>query len=415
MSKKILLVSYLFPPLGGSGSLRPFMIAQSLPQYNWETVVLTIKNPDWYYAHEPDLLKELPKDTLIFRVSMLRSAWVYRVLNPLRIASCDRVIRSWLMHPDEQIGWLPFAYKKGKEIIKNNGISILYSSSGPLTSHLVALLLKRRFGITWVAEFRDEWFDDPALPMPTRMHRKLHFHLEKLIVKEADKIVTLAPAFKDFLSKHGVAQNKFYTIPVGFDAQAQHKALQKSDYRNRQFTVVYSGLIYDSFPPDKFLTAVNTLIEEREIPAQEVCIRFVGAISIKEGLNPYKIVECTGFLQRSKALEEEKKADMLLLLLSRERGIGVIPSKIFEYMISAIPILALVPRGGAAAEIIEKTKTGTVVDFDDTEDIKRTFLKLYHLWKAGNLQTTPDLDEINKYNQTVLFAELARILDGLLC
>ncbi len=410
-TKKVLIISYLFPPIGGSGSLRPLMLARHLPQHGWEPVVLTVKNPDWYYANDPELLDDLPPNVSIVRASMLRSTWFYRFLNPLRIKSIDKLIRIYLLHPDEQIGWLPFAHSKAVKIMQNHNISALYSTSGPLTSHLIALLLKRRFGIPWIAEFRDEWFEDPALPMPTTIHKRFHFHLEKLIVAEADKIVTLAPEFNMFLMKHAVPLDKFYTIPIGIEDDRLKVQLQKVS--PKQFTVVYAGLIYDTFPPDRFLKAVNELIKEQKISAQEITIRFVGAITIKSVLDPFGIVECTGFMNRSKALEEEDNADLLLLLLSRERGNGVIPSKIFEYMASGNPILALVPPEGAVAEIIERTKTGNVVDFYNTGEIKQTFLTLYEHWKNGTLNLSPDWGEINKYRQTTLFKKIADMLDEL--
>ena len=412
--KKVLIISYLFPPLGGSGSLRPLMTAKHLPPHGWTPIVLTVKNPDWYYAEDQELLYQLPHDIKIYRATMLRSTWVYRCLNPLRIKSIDRIIRRYLFHPDEQIGWFPCAYAAAVKIIKNNQISALYSTSGPLTSHLVALHLKRRFGTPWIAEFRDEWFEDPALQMPTRIHKKIHFYLEKLIVTEADKIITLAPKFNLFLMKHGVSAVKFRTVPKGFDDdEISSMRRLKTTEEPQHFTVVYAGLIYDAFPPDRFLTAVNTLIREGKIPAKAVKIRFVGAITINPVLDPFGIVECTGFMKRSSALEEVGKADLLLMLLSRERGKGVIPSKIFEYMASGNPILALVPPEGTVAEIVTRTKTGTVVDFCDVEAIRQAFLKLYYRWEKGTIKGNPDWNELEKYRQTSLFKEVADILDRL--
>jgi glycosyltransferase involved in cell wall biosynthesis len=411
--KNVLIISYLFPPLGGSGSLRPLMAAKHLSQYGWFPIVLTVKNPDWYYAEDSELLAQLPKNIKIFSAAMLRSAWVYRFLNPLRIKKVDQVIRRYLLHPDEQIGWLPFARAKARALMKDIPISALYSTSGPLTSHLVALHLKRRFKIPWIAEFRDEWFEDPALPMPTAMHKRLHFHLEKLIVTEADKIITLAPAFNELLMKHGVAKDKFTTVPKGIndDDIPMERTMKKEN--QQVFTVVYAGLIYDAFPPDRFLTAVNALIRDGKLPEQAIKIRFVGAIAINPALDPFGIVECTGFLKRSRALEEVWKADLLLLLLSRERGAGVIPGKIFEYMASGNQILALIPPEATVAEIITRTRTGTVVDFYNTDAIKSAVLELYGRWKRGTLKEEIDWGELEKYRQPSLFKEIAATLDGL--
>ena len=409
--RKVLLISYLFPPLGGSGSLRPLKMAKYLPIYDWLPVVLTVKNPDWYYANDPELLKELSQDVLVFRAPMIRASWIYRCLNPFKVKIFDRLICEYLIHPDEQIGWLPFAYRSAIKLIKKNKISAIYSTSGPLTCHLIALLVKRRLNIPWIAEFRDEWFEAPNLPLPTKLHKKLHYRLEELIVTEADRIVTMAPAFSLFLMKHGVSPDKLTTIPAGFDPEDFRLSQKKLIHDRPHFTIVFVGLIYETFPPDRFLSAVNALIAEGKIPAGDLRIRFVGANTVVSNLDPFGIVECTGFIPRTEAIAEVLNADLLLLLLSRERGQGVIPSKVFEYMASGRPILALIPPEGAVAEIIERTKTGTVVDFDDFAGIKRTFLNLYQHWKTASLTGKPDWSELNQFDQTRLFREIADILD----
>ena len=412
-TKNVLLISYLFPPIGGSGSLRPLKMAKYLPQCNWVPVILTVRNPDWYYAHDPELLEQLPKDLVVMRTRMIRAAWLYRSLNPFRIKSLDGWIRKYLMHPDEQIGWLPFAYWRAIRHMKEKQIHAIYSTSGPLTCHLIALLLKNHFRIPWIAEFRDEWFEAPNLPLPTNLHKRMHYLLEQRIVNAADRVVTLAPGFTTFLLKHGVTSDKFTTIPAGYDPDDLKIPPSKSKALAKHFTVVFAGLIYETFPPDGFLASVNSLIKEGKIPPEDLRIRFVGANTIDNALDPFGIVECTGFLPRSEAIESLLEADMLLLLLSRERGKAVIPSKVFEYMASGKPIFALVPPDGAAAEIIERTKTGFVVDYDDHEGIKRTFLSRYRLWKTASITETPDRKEISQFDQRVLFQKIAAMLNEL--
>ena len=411
--RKVLLISYLFPPLGGSGSSRPLKMAKYLPKYGWKPVVLTVKNPDWYYAHDPELLKQLSKEVEVLRSQMFRSTWIYRCLNPLRTKRMEGLIRRYLFHPDEQIGWLPFAYRSATQFMNNHKIHALYSTSGPMTCHLIAMLLKRRFGIPWVAEFRDEWFEAPNLPLPTNLHKKMHYYLEKLVVKESDRILTLAPEFAKLLLKHGVIPDKFTTIVKGYDPDDLSTSTLKESNDENRFTVVFTGLIYESFPPNRLLSAVNSLIKDGCISPKKIIIRFVGANVINRALDPFRVTECTGFVPQTEAISSLFHADLLLLLLSRERGSGVIPSKIFEYMAAGKPILALVPPEGAVSGIIQKTKTGTVVDFEDEGGIRRSFFELYSRWETGSLNLTPDWHEIGRFDQRLIFREISTILDEL--
>jgi len=388
-------------------------MAKHLPKFDWIPVVLTVKNPDWYYAHDPKLLEQLSKEVEVLRSPMVRSAWMYRCLNPLQFKRGEELIRRYLFHPDEQIGWLPFAYRYATQYMNNHKIHVIYSTSGPLTCHLIAMLLKRRFGIPWVAEFRDEWFEAPQLPLPTNLHKKLHYYLERLVVEEADKIVTLAPVFSTLLLKHRADPEKFTTIPIGYDPGDLIASTREESNDGKRFTVVFAGLVYESFPPDRFLSAVNALIKDGFIPSKKLIIRFVGANTINRALDPFRVTECTGFMPRKDALSFILHADLLLLLLSRERGSGVIPSKVFEYMASGKPILALVPQEGDVAGIIRQTKTGTIVDFEDEEGIRKSFFELYTRWEKGSLNVAPDWREIERFDQRLLFRKLGMILDSL--
>lgn len=412
MSRDLLMIAYLFPPIGGSGAIRPLKLCRYLPRFGWRPVILTVRNPDWYYARNEDLLAELPRDVRVFRSVMLRSAWIYRLLNPLRIKRLDDCIRRYLMHPDERIGWLVPACRQAMKIIKSGRIEAVYSTSGPLTCHLIAWYVKARTGLPWVAEFRDEWLEEPSLALPTRWHYRLHFFLERQIVRRADRVVTLAPAFTRFLSKHVETVEKFITVPAGFDP-ADFSAIHGKTHRG-PFTIVFTGLFYDNFKPDCFLSAVNDLLNEKKISSREIVIRFVGANTADQldVSDVHGIWDFTGFVGRKQALAYLNDADVALLLLSRERGAGVIPSKLFDYIAAQIPILALVPPEGAAAEIISATGSGLIVDFGDKSQIKESVYQLFLAWKENRpLIETRVLPSIDQYRINRLVGKLAETLN----
>jgi len=414
MEKKILIIAYLFPPIGGSGSLRPIKLVKYLPSFGWKPIILTVKNPDGYYAWDPDLLEDLPQSASVIRTPMIRARWFYRAMNPLRIRKIDLLIKRYLIHPDEQIGWIPYARRAAIEISQKQCLTAIYSTSGPISNHIIAYHIKKMFGIPWIAEFRDEWFEAPNLCLPTEWHKKLHFKLERKVVTTADRIVTMAPAFAELLKKHGIDDEKFTTVPAGFDPD--DPITENDRDRAPPFTTVFAGVFYDSFRPNRFIAAVNDLIDERKLSQDEVRLVFLGPIKPADkkeigGIDKYGVCEFWGFVPRKVIMKQIRDADVLLLLLSDKRGAGVIPSKVFEYMASAKPILALVPPNGEVAKIINNTGTGVVVDFEDRAAAKNAYYDIFLSWKNdGKVTSKIRWEEVKKYDQKKLVQQIASIL-----
>jgi len=414
--KKVLMIAYHFPPIGGAGALRALKTVKYLPLYGWDPIVLTVKNPDWYYAQDDQLIKDLPPAATIVRTFMLQSAWLYRILNPLRIRKLDLLLRRYAAHPDDQIGWLPFAVRAAAALIKNERMDAVYSTSAPLTSHLIASDICKRFGIPWMADFRDEWFENPDLSFPTDFYRRLHYRLEGRIVRTADQVVAAAPVFGRYLAKHCPGDPKFETITMGFDPEDYQDVRRSPGQRNEKFTISFSGMFYGNFRPDNLLKAVNALIDEGKIQRQTVCLRFIGANSSHDLREPDKhgVCEFTGFLPHARALHLAGQSDALLLLLSRERGKDVIPSKTFEYMALKKPVLALVPADGDSAQIVRQTGIGVVADFESVQDNRQAYFQMYQEWSKGTLKNTPDIDKIREYSYINLTGRFAALLDKMI-
>lgn len=409
---EVLMIAYFFPPIGGSGALRPVKLAKYLPDFGWTPVILTVRNPDWYYAIDTGLLEELPNDVRITRTLMLRSAWIYRLLNPSRSRKIDKALSRYLVQPDDQIGWIPFAYVSGLNVIRNNHVKAIYSTSAPLSCHLIAYLLHKKTGLPWVADFRDEWFENPDFSFPTSLHRSFHYHLEKMIVSSANGIIAPAPEFCRLLAKHSQESNKFMTVEMGFDPEDFPNHPPSHNKKERQFVLAFSGLFYGSFRPKNLLRALNDLIEEGKVSSDRIKVKFVGANTPDDiGFEDrHGIFEFTGFVSHKQALRHLINADASLLLLSKSRGKNVIPSKTFEYMACGNPILAIVPSDGDVAHIIKKTKTGVVVDFHDMKGIKRAYLQLYEQWQNETNSIEPNLAEMAKYDQKNLTERFALLL-----
>ena len=407
------MIAYYFPPIGGAGALRPLKLAKFLPEFGWEPVILTVKNSEWYYACDPGLLDELPPRTRIHRSVMVSSAWMYRLLNPLRVPFLEKLIREFLFQPDNMVGWIPSAIHKAMTIIRHVGIDAIYSTSAPLSCHLIARAVQRKTKLPWVADFRDEWFENPHFNYPTAIHRSLNYRLEKAIVRSADEIIAPAPFICDLLSKHQPRADKYHTIYMGYDPD-EFRAAKRNRLEKNQgyFLTVYTGLFYETFRPNRVLEAIEFLINEGRIPPEDIRVRFVGANRPSDTgfRNGYPKCEFTGFVSHRKAIAQINAANTLLLLLSKNRGEHVVPSKTFEYMASGKPILAVVPEAGTVADIIRRTGSGLVVDFEDYDGIRAAYLKMYRAWKYDQPFLRPYGGEISRFDQRNVAGEFAEVL-----
>ena len=414
----VLMISYFFPPLGGAGALRSLKLAKYLPSFGWYPVVLSVRNPDWYYAWDPALLQELPDSVRIEHVSMIKASWICRLLNPLRIRRMDKLIKDWLFLPDPQAGWILPALRKAKRLIKFFDIDVLFSTSAPMSSHIIAGILHKIYEIPWVADFRDEWFENPDLSFPTWFHRMFHFYLERWVVRNANRVITCAPGFSKLLLKHKVSNGKIQTITMGFDQEDFSQPLMKSHrfqslFGKDRFVILFSGLFYGSFKPKNVYRAIEQLLRDKDIPKDKISLIFAGANTEEDaGFKDYLgITRFIGFVPHKGSISLIKSSDVLLLLLSEERGDYVIPSKTFEYLGSGKPILAVVPSRSEVARIIRETRAGIVADFENIDEICDALFRLYEGWKNNKALIRPDKSRVQKYNQMNITKKLVNLLN----
>jgi glycosyltransferase involved in cell wall biosynthesis len=413
--KNVLMIVYYFPPLSGGGVQRPLKFAKYLPQFGWSPIILTVKNPDWHYAIDNDLTKDIPKSSKVIKTKMFKSTWFYYILNPLRIHKLDKIISKYLIQPDNQIGWIPLAYLNAKKLISQNKVKCIYTTSGPFSSHIIGYLLKKRTNIPWVADFRDEWVDQPGLDFASRFHKKLHFNLEEKIVKNADKIISTSSELCKMINKHYNSYEKFTTITNGYDPDdfALYPKYNCELSKKDKFIVSFVGTFHTGIHPKLMIKAINSLINEKKISKNKITIRLVGANDPGQVkiLDSHKICTFKNYVSHKKAIDYLFKSNLLLLLLSDKRGKAIIPGKVFEYMASERPILALVPPKGEVAKIIEDTQTGTVVKFNDLIKIKEVFLEYYINWLYAKHIHKPNRDKVEKFNRQNLTKDLSQILN----
>jgi len=434
--KRVLVISYYFPPCGGPGAIRVLKFVKYLRNYSWEPLVLTVKDAD-YHVKDTSLMDDIPQGVNIFRTYIPELYRLYRRLTgkrtdePIDISIVPtnqktrknlrekfaEAVRATFFIPDARVGWLPFALKKAFQIIRaNNGIQIVFSSAPPFTCHLIACLLKRITGIPWVADYRDPWTQAYFYLQRPLISRLFEERLECKLLKEANRVISInEKILKDLREKYKLKEDKKWrVIPNGFDP-SDFEGVEP--IHDDSFTIIYTGSLNARMNPKYFLEAVGQLCVEKTDFAQNVKLVFIG----RYGSDIEPLFEDTRIknnlciiphLPHKECLKYTLGADLLLLLIPEwERNEVIMTTKIFEYLRTKKPILALAPEG-EAADLIRDTRTGIVIPPKAVGKIKEAIFNYYMEWKNGTLERKRgDLRKIMEFDRRKLTQKLASILD----
>ena len=431
--RKVLMIAYDFPPIGGSGVQRTLKFAKYLPEFGWQPLILTVSNPN-INEMDSSLLQELPSSIQIYRTSDFRAeklaarkkAQLTKLQNnseqykkssttfmgKLRQVLTD-FVNTWLLIPDSTALWFPPALRLGLKIIKQ--CDIIYSTSSPFTNHLVASVLHKVSGKPWVADFRDPWTQNAIYQQSSKLRASVDFFLERRFLRGSDLVVVTCEATaKSFQEMHPfLPKEKFVEITNGFDAEDFDPPVDSS---TQKFTIVYTGRFYSQKNASSpFFVALNKLRHDYPQLSAEIQVIFAGAFgdrnyALLKHLNLEDIVKPLGYVSHKESIKLLFQAHILLLTVKDAPGGNLIyPGKLFEYLAAQKAILALIPEG-ATADLIREMKAGIVIPSDDVETISKTVLDLYHQYKRGEMFAKV-YDNLEKFERHSLTQSLARQLD----
>jgi len=443
--KKVLMVTYSFPPKGGGGVLRQFKFAKYLSDFEWKPFVLA--GDKYSFFQDKELLKELPAECKIFRVTYpsLQKSFLSQqvskydaVLNNIeRPNKTFKILtKSSLFHlksifskiliPDIYISWVPFALQEGLSIIKKENIDVIYSIDYPCSNHVLAFFLKIITKKPWVADFKDPWIqgwgDRNPRPFPFSW---LDNKLQKLILSNCDICISsdkrIDNVLKGLTSK--AIWHKFFVIPNGFDKR--DFMLETNKKYNKIFTITYVGTLLRDMPPFTILRAILNLIESKKIPQDAIRFVFVGIHGhIDTFINPiYQlllkkgVIQEKGLVSHKESIRYMKDSDVLLLISANVvDSKNIVPSKIYEYLASGKPIIALVDENGACAQLIRNSNSGFVLPINDEQKIEEVILRLFEQFKnKGGLKTERDQDTnyLEPYERKNLSGRLAKVFNDI--
>jgi len=419
--KKVLVIAYYFPPLGGAGVQRALKFVKYLPEFGWEPVVLTVKKIS-YPAWDETLLHEIPSDAKIWRSGSLdpqRLVYLLSKLSNLKPtkqksgsgslpADWLRFLK-WFLIPDSKIGWFPLALRKGLRLVRKEKIDLIFSTSPPATSHLLGYWLSKLSKKPLVVDFRDPW-DLVAQDYPSTLHKRVSQALKRKILDRVKGFTAVNRQIADELLQESPGL-KSEIISNGFDS-ADFEGLNPKV--SDKFEIVYVGTFNRLHDPRPFLQAYSELLRGEEDFAQRAHFTRVGQVlgwdwnTLLKEYNLEEWVASIDYLPHRESLEYLLTAKVLLLTTGGKKGSPYITTgKIYEYLAARKPILAIVPENGAAAQLLRENNIGVIVEPNDKDGIKRALLGWFEKYKAGTLDSGLPTPDLKRYERRYLTQKLA--------
>ena len=425
--KKVLIITYYWPPSGGSGVQRCLKFARYLRQFGWEPVILTVKDPN-YPVYDNSLVDEIPEFIEVLKVPAWEPYRFYHFFTgrkkktnigflsgKTKASFAEKAslwIRGNLFIPDARKYWIKPSVKFLDKYLRENNIDCVFSSGPPHSAHIIAKRVSSIHKLPWVADFRDPWtgvyyFNKLML---NESAIKKHKNLENSVLNSADAIVVVGETMKkDFQKFTG---KRIEVIHNGFD----EKDYQNLDFKlDKKFSIAYTGMFFRDQNPPELWEALKELIFELPGFREDLHLKFTGKVdalvlnNIEEaGLSGY--LDYTDYVDHFRVPEIQAQSQLLLLCINRVENAGyILTGKVFEYLAAKRPILAICPPYSNIAGIIEATKSGMIIDFDNKKKMKEVITAFYNQFKSGGLNgNTTGIDEYSRRNLT---SKLAALLD----
>ena len=418
---KVLIITYYWPPAGGSGVQRWLKFVKYLQEFGIEPVVYTVENAN-YLKQDTSLLNEVPRGIEILKQPIWEPTallfWKKSKQQTKGISNVSKggflsFIRGNFFIPDPKVFWVKPSVSYLQKYLDANDIDVIISTGPPHSVHLIAERLHQKNDVKWLADFRDPWSDlyynkdFKQLAFAKNKNRKL----EESVLKNADCIVTVSNYLKQEFVK---IAKKVEVITNGFDDEF---VAAENSILDTKFSISYIGLLPKQSNPKLLFKVLKALCEENLNFKKDLQLNFIGDISeeVKVAIEENKLLQNTnfvGYVSHQQAIEYQNISQVLLLLIPNvKNNKGILTGKLFEYLKAKRPILAIGPEKGDLAKILQETNSGVIVNFDAEEKLKLEIEALYQKYKEDKL--TVNFNNIEKYHRKELTKKLAFILKSL--
>ena len=427
--KKVLIITYYWPPSGGAGVQRWLKFAKYLPNFNWIPVIYTPSNPE-SPADDESLLKEIHPEAIVIKKPIWEPySWYKKVIGqnknqrvnagflsesekPKKLEKISVWIRGNLFIPDARKFWIKPSVRYLKKYLKDNNIETIISTGPPHSMHLIALKLKNSLNIKWIADFRDPWtnidfYKDLLL---TKQSDRKHKRLEKSVLTNADSVITVGESMASEFKELG-AQN-VEVITNGFDSDDIPDSKPETD---NKFSIVHIGAINKDRNHPVFVRVLKDLAQQNSNFKKDLKIKLIGKVDhqVKENISKAGLtsnLQLIDYIEHDQVINELMKARLLYLPINNTPNAkGIVTGKFFEYLASQRPILAIGPTDGDIANMLESAKAGKIFDFEAYDGIYNHVLECYNDYK-NNSDKSLEID--NKiYTRENLTEKLSNLLN----
>ena len=413
--RKVLIIAYYFPPMGLSGVQRTVKFAKFLPKYGWKPTVLTVE-PTGYYAFDDTLLKEVEEAgvkivrTPSYDVNrLLKKRGVIKMPSE-RMRKVLQFFGDLFFIPDTKVGWKSIAVKAASELIERERFDVLFATAPPQTDFLIGEALKRKFEIPLVVDYRDAWLDYPFKYFPTPLHRLWHSHLEKRVLKAADRVIVTHRRVKEsILRRHKTVDYKEVIIlSQGFDAEDFPPTNEGKQAKSVKMKIAHSGTFYAERNPVIMLHALTNVLQANPKIRGRIEMHFIGNAreedrQLVKKLDLQNVVHFLGYLPHRECIKHLVASDVLWFVIDNDYQT---PGKLYEYFGSRKPLFASL-IDGYTKQLINESRVAICVPLKDVKEHERAILEQFKRFEHNKLECIPEAFAA-KFDRLMLTAELAK-------
>ena len=432
MSKKVLILTYYWPPASGPGVQRWLKFVRYLPQFGWDPIIVTPAKGS-YPFEDHSLMDEIPEIVREIRTKTIEPFRLYNLLTGKKgksipvamgdirettspIKKLSAYIRANWFIPDARKGWVPFATKAARSVLHNEEIGAVITTGPPHSTHLAGARLREDFNIPWIADFRDPWttiYYNKYLPRTKRTEQKDR-HLETMVLQKADAVTTVSPGLKAELSDRA---HRVEVIYNGFDPD---DIADKPSEPTQHFTLAYVGNFKDNQNVPTLWEAIRILNESEPGFKELFRLQLTGSVgrSVRSAIAEAGLDGQTGysdFVPHHVATRLMGEASLLLFIIPQsEQNNLILTGKIFEYLASKTPMLSIGPANGNAAGILKQCDRADMIGYDDAETMRNTLAEHFRQWKEhGKVNQVVQSDVHMAFSRQAQTKQLVELLNDL--
>lgn len=425
IKKKVLIITYYWPPAGGPGVQRWLKFVKYLPEFDIEPIVYSPENPNYPLIDE-SLISEVSKNLTVlkhpikepYKLAGLFSKNASKTISKGIIPEQKRqsfiekamlFVRGNFFVPDARKSWVKPSVAYLSNYISKENIQTIITTGPPHSMHLIGLQLKERLGVKWLADFRDPWTTigyHKQLKL-TEASKEKHKALEKQVLNAADQIIVTSSVTKKEFQL--ITNKPIKVITNGYDNESVTGISLDS-----KFSLAHIGSLLSKRNPEILWKALSELVNKNKQFAKDLQLTFVGALSenVLNSIEEYNLsyyVNKVGYVSHKESITYQKKSQIVLLIeIDSEETRCIIPGKLFEYLVSDRPIVAIGPKGSDVEHIINETNTGNYYNYNDNESLKSIILTHYKAFQKNNLKVHPV--GLQKYHRIALTKSLSELL-----